>query len=77
MSESDPARRAEELESEADRLEQHGDEVEEHIDDARDDWSRKRSDDAVPGAQPPLEEDTDFEDNPADGRGGPMGGGAD
>jgi hypothetical protein len=73
---TDPGKRADELEGEADRLERHGEEVEEHIADARDQWERKRSDDAVPGAQPPLDEETDFERNPADQRGGPMGGDA-
>jgi septal ring factor EnvC (AmiA/AmiB activator) len=71
---SEPQHRADELQREADSLERHGDEVEEHIASARDQWERKRSDDAVPGAQPPLEDETDFEENPADQRGGPMGG---
>ncbi len=74
-SDARPQQRADELEREADRLERHGEEVEERIEQTRANWERKREDDAVPGAQPPLEEETDFESNPAKERGGPMGGG--
>jgi hypothetical protein len=63
------------LEQQADRLKRRSDEVAEHIDDARDQWDRKRNDDAVPGAKPPFDTETDFQesDNPARGPGGPAG----
>jgi hypothetical protein len=62
-------------EEQADRMERRSDEVAEHIDEAREQWDRKRSDDAVPGAEPPFDEETDFQDseNPARGPGGPAG----
>ena len=65
-----------ELESEAERLEKHGEEVGAHLDEAREDWERKRADGAVPGANPPTPEGTDFPEggNPAQGQGGPVGG---
>lgn len=71
----DPERLAEDLEREADRLERHSQEIGEHIDEAREEWARKQGDDSFPGAQPPLDEDTDFQDsgNPARGPGGPAG----
>ena len=46
----DPDRLADELEREADRLQQHSDELGEQIADVRQDWERKRRDQAVPGA---------------------------
>lgn len=63
------------LEEQANRMERRSDEVAEHIDDARDQWDRKRSDDAVPGAEPPFDTETDFQEseNPARGPGGPAG----
>ena len=66
---------AEGLEKQADSMERRSDEVAEHIDEVRDEWDRKRSDDAVPGAQPPFDTETDFQDseNPARGPGGPAG----
>ena len=53
-----PQRRADELEREADRLERHGEEVDERIAETREGWRRKQADDAVPGAQPPVDEET-------------------
>jgi chaperonin cofactor prefoldin len=56
-SDAQPERRADDLEREADSLERHGEEVEERIAETRESWRRKQQDDAVPGAQPPLEEE--------------------
>jgi hypothetical protein len=68
-------RKADELEADVDRMERQSREVEEHIDQARSEWDRKRSDSAVPGAEPPFDEETDFQEseNPAEGPGGPAG----
>jgi hypothetical protein len=46
---------ADELEDEADRLEQRSKELGEDISDVKQDWERKRSDEGVPGANPPAE----------------------
>jgi hypothetical protein len=56
MSERDDHEKlADELEGEAREMEERTDELGERIDDVREDWKRKRSDDAVPGAIPPRE----------------------
>lgn len=53
-------RLADRLGEEADRLGAENEQLKERIDQTRDDWNRKRSDDAVPGAQPfPEEADRD------------------
>lgn len=51
----DPESLADELEDEADRLEQRSKELGEDISDVKQDWERKRSDEAVPGANPSAE----------------------
>lgn len=53
----DPESLADELEAEADRLEQRSDELGEDITDVKQDWERKRSDEGVPGANPPAQGD--------------------
>jgi hypothetical protein len=54
--------RAEELEREADKLEQHSEHIGGQIDEARKDWEQKTEDQDVPGAQPPLEDDPDADE---------------
>ena len=51
----DPDALADEMEQEADRLEERSKELGEDVDDVRKDWERKRSDQGVPGANPPAE----------------------
>ena len=50
---------AEELEREAEKLEQHAEVVGERIDEARREWEAKEDDPAVPGAQPPPDDEED------------------
>ena len=50
---------SEELEREAEKLEQHAEMVGEHIDEARREWQAKGDDPAVPGAQPPPDDEED------------------
>ena len=49
----DPGALADEMEQEADRLEDRSKKLGEDVDEVRKDWERKRSDQAVPGADPP------------------------
>jgi hypothetical protein len=49
----DPGALADEMEQEADHLEDRSKELGKNVDDVRKDWERKRSDQAVPGANPP------------------------
>ncbi|MGZ4181136.1 MAG: hypothetical protein ACXVUL_10720 [Solirubrobacteraceae bacterium] len=51
----DPGALADEMEEEADRLEDRSKELGEDVDDVRKDWERKRSDQGVPGANPPAD----------------------
>jgi hypothetical protein len=51
----DPGALADEMEEESDRLEDRSKKLGEDVDDVRKDWERKRSDQAVPGANPPAE----------------------
>jgi hypothetical protein len=51
----DPGALADEMEEEADRLEDRSKKLGEDVDDVRKDWERKRSDQGVPGANPPAE----------------------
>lgn len=51
----DPESLADELEGEAERLEQRSKELGEDISDVKQDWERKRSDQGVPGANPPAQ----------------------
>jgi hypothetical protein len=48
---------ANELEREAAELEEKGRALDQHVKEARADWERKRSDEAVPGAVPPSDEE--------------------
>jgi hypothetical protein len=56
MAENDPERLADELEREANELERRSDELDEEVQGVREDWKRKRSDPAVPGALPEGED---------------------
>ena len=49
----DPGALADDMEEEADRLKDRSEELGQDIDDVRKDWERKRSDQGVPGANPP------------------------
>lgn len=49
-------RLADELDERADRLADHSQRLGEDIGEVRDDWERKRGDDAVPGAPPRTEQ---------------------
>ena len=51
----DPEALADEMEQQADRLEDRSKKLGENVDDVRKDWERKRSDQAVPGANPPAD----------------------
>jgi hypothetical protein len=53
----DPGALADEMEAEADRLEDRSKELGEDVDEVRKDWERKRSDQGVPGANPPAEDE--------------------
>jgi hypothetical protein len=55
MAESDHEQIADRLSEESDALERHAHELEDKIDRTKQDWERKRSDPAVPGADPPKE----------------------
>ncbi len=59
MDERDPHELAEALERETDDLERQGQEVKQAVDETREDWTRKRQDESVPGAQPPDASDYD------------------
>ena len=56
MAETDPEGIADRLEDQADDLEQRSEELGEQTRDVSQEWERKRSDPAVPGAPPPAEE---------------------
>ena len=51
----DPDALADEMEGEGDRLEDRSKKLGEDVDEVRKDWERKRSDQGVPGANPPAE----------------------
>ena len=51
----DPDALADEMEEQADRLEDRSKQLGEDVDDVRKDWERERSDQGVPGANPPAE----------------------
>jgi len=55
MSESDHEQIADRLNEESAALERHTGELQGKIDRTKQEWERKRSDPAVPGAQPPEE----------------------
>lgn len=55
--EQDPGALADEMEEEADRLEDRSKELGEEVGEVRKDWERKRSDQSVPGANPPDDDD--------------------
>jgi hypothetical protein len=49
----DPGALADDMEREADELEDRSEELGDEVDEVRKDWERKRSDQNVPGANPP------------------------
>ena len=74
MAETDPEGLADRLEHEADDLEHRSEALGQQTKDVSQEWERKRSDPAVPGAPPPEEED---EDEGAPPTGAPSGKGDD
>lgn len=70
MSETDPHELADALEREADVLEQQSERLGHEVSQAREDWQRKRADDAVPGAPPPEHADSGSGDESGDGHPG-------
>jgi hypothetical protein len=69
MTETDPGELADHFEDEADDLEQRSKKLKERTEDVEQDWERKRSDEGVPGAPPPVgdEESDEDEDEPPTG----------
>jgi hypothetical protein len=63
VSESDPSKLADELDSQAKDMQTRSDEVRDQVANVREDWQRKRAADDVPGAPPP-------EPSPEAGHGG-------
>ena len=57
MAETDPEGLANHLEDEVDDLEQRSQELGQQTEDVSQEWERKRSDPAVPGAPPPADEE--------------------
>jgi hypothetical protein len=58
--ETDPDGLADHLEEEADDLEQRSQKLKKQTEDVAQDWERKRTDEGVPGAPPPVgDEDSD------------------
>jgi chaperonin cofactor prefoldin len=57
MVEKDADKLADELEQEADELEERSKNLKEQTDDVAQDWERKRSDESVPGAPPPTDDE--------------------
>jgi chaperonin cofactor prefoldin len=57
MVEKDPDKLADDLEDEADELEERSKKLKEQTEDVAQDWERKRSDESVPGAPPPTEDE--------------------
>ena len=57
MAETDPEGLADRLEDEAQGLEQRNQELGQQTEDVSQEWERKRSDPAVPGAPPPAEDE--------------------
>jgi hypothetical protein len=47
----------EEMRSDAEEMQERSEALGDDIDDVRSDWRAKQQDDAVPGAQPPLDDD--------------------
>lgn len=72
--EQDPGALADEMEQEADRLEDRSKDLGADVDDVRKDWERKRSDQGVPGANPP---EGDGDQAESDGREETSGQGSD
>ena len=59
MAETDPGKLADHLEDEADELEQRSEKLKENTEDVAQEWERKRSDESVPGAPPPTDDEDD------------------
>ena len=57
MGETDPEGLADRLEDEAHDLEHRNQELGQQTEDVAQEWERKRSDPAVPGAPPPVEDE--------------------
>lgn len=57
MSERDPFELADEQELEAEEMQRHSDDLARDVREAREDWNRKRADDAVPGAPAPEDDE--------------------
>lgn len=70
----DPGALADEMEQEVDRLQDRSNQLGEDVDDVRKDWERKRSDQGVPGANPP--DDASQDDSVASGADETSSGGA-
>lgn len=72
-SERDHERLGDELEADADKMEQRSQALGDEIAGTREDWRRKQSDDAVPGAEPGGEAAGESPDEPAPAEQGPQG----
>ncbi len=59
MTETDPEKLADHFEDEADELEQRSKKLGQETEDVAQDWERKRSDEGVPGAPPPADDEED------------------
>jgi hypothetical protein len=53
----------EDMQSDADEMQQRSDELGHRIEDVKSDWRSKQQDDAVPGAQPPLDDEAEHPPN--------------
>jgi hypothetical protein len=49
----------EDMRSDAEEMQERSEELGDRIEDSRSDWRRKQQDDAVPGAQPPLDDEAE------------------
>ncbi len=66
MTENDPARLADDLEQEADDMQHRSAQLGNETEGVAQDWERKRSDPAVPGAPPNHDDDDDEGDDDDD-----------
>jgi hypothetical protein len=49
----------EDMQSDADEMQERSEKLGDRIDETRSDWRSKQQDDAVPGAQPPLDDEAE------------------
>ena len=49
----------EDMQSDADEMQERSEKLGDRIDETRSDWRAKQQDDAVPGAQPPLDDEAE------------------